>query len=506
MTATAVDLAAGVVERIPAIVGGIVDGEERGAGDGYRLDVVNPDTGSVLTQLEECDAESVDRAVRSAHAAFEAGAWSRMPIADRSRILRKSAQIVRSRAEELAVLDSLATGLLFESSTLRQVEAAARWFEFYAALIDGREDQLFRQLPGVHTLVTREPVGVAGLFTPWNIPLIAAAGKMGAALAAGNSCVIKPSEQSPLATRELVRILHEAGVPANVVHLVNGRGNVTGAALTGHPLVGAISFTGGEAAGRIIATEGAKRFAKVAMELGGKSANIVFDDADLARALDGSLLAIYGNSGQACLAGSRILVQRKIADRFIADFAARAERIAIGRPFQQGAQLGPQSSHRHMERVLSFADSVAEEGGEVISNRGRIADMGEGAYIAPIVVRAASNAAKVCQEEIFGPFATFLVFDDEDEAIALANDTRFGLAGYVWTENLARAHRVAERMRTGHVLVNTPMQREMNAPFGGFGYSGAEREGGRYSLDFFSETKATVISYAHSPIPRLGSE
>lgn len=491
-------------EAVPQVAAGIIDGEPCQIDDSHRFEIVNPASSGVLTQLAECDPATVDRAVRSAHATFEQGEWSRASVAQRGRVLRKAAGTVRSRASELAALDSLSTGLLYHGSMLHQVEAAARWLEHYAALAEGREDQLFRQLPGTHALVTREPVGVAGLFTPWNIPLLAAAGKLGAALASGNSCVIKPSEQSPLASIEIVRILHEAGVPTGALHLVNGRGAVTGAALSEHALVGAISFTGGETAGRIISTAAAQRFAKVAMELGGKSANIVFEDADFERALDGSLLAIYGNSGQACLAGSRILVQRSIADRFIADFTARAEAIPVGSPFDPASQMGPQSSHGHMERVLAFADTVADDGGEVVSNRGRLSEMGEGAYIAPIVVRVPDNRARVCQEEIFGPFATFLVFEDEAEAVALANDTRFGLAGYVWTENLARAHRVADALRTGHVLVNTPMQRELNAPFGGFGHSGTEREGGRWSLDFFSESKTTVVPFEPAPIPRLG--
>jgi acyl-CoA reductase-like NAD-dependent aldehyde dehydrogenase len=279
---------------------------------------------------------------------------------------------------------------------------------------------------------------------------------------------------------------------------------VTGAALASHPDVNLVSFTGGETAGRIIATETAKRFARTTMELGGKSANVIFADADLEKALDGSLTAIYANSGQGCLAGSRILVQKSVADSFIADFVQRSNQVRVGRPFDDKAEVGPQSSKQHMERVLSYTDVVRDEGGEILTGGKRAEEFAEGFYVEPTVAVARDNSARVCQEEIFGPFATFLVFDTDEEAVEIANDTRFGLAAYLWTESLQRAMRVSDRLRSGTVLVNTPMQRERNAPFGGFGHSGIDREGGRWSLDFYSEPKTTIVPYGDQPIPTMG--
>ncbi|MEQ8514381.1 MAG: aldehyde dehydrogenase family protein, partial [Chromatocurvus sp.] len=367
-------------------------------------------------------------------------------------------------------------------------------------------DDLYRQIPYAQTAVTREPAGVAALFTSWNIPLMGAALKLGAALAMGNSVVIKPSEQSPLATRRFVELLHEAGVPENVLQLVNGRGAMTGAALAGHPDVDIVSFTGGENAGRAIYRAAAERFAKATMELGGKSANIVFDDADYERALDGSLTAIYQNNGEACLAGSRILVQRGIAERFIADFAERTRAIRVGDPFDPSAEIGPLVSRGHLERVVGFIEGAAASGEQLVAGGEGQPGLGQGFYLSPALIRSENNHSPLCQEEVFGPVATVLVFDTEEEAVTLANDTRFGLAGYVWSGNLERAMRVADALRTGYVIVNGPMVRERNAPFGGFGHSGIDREGGRWSLDFYSEAKATVFPFRDFPMPGMGRD
>lgn len=482
-----------------------MNGEPVGTSDNGDLPVINPDDGSELVRLVESDPATVARAVASARSSFDSGVWSRASISDRQEVLFRAAELVRENARELAALDTLSTGLLFHGSTYGQTyHAAAGWFDYFAGLIGSAGDELYRQLPQTKTFVTREPVGVAGLFTPWNIPTMGASLKLSAALAMGNSCVLKPSEQSPLGAARLVELIHEAGLPPGVLHLVNGRGAVTGAALAADPRVDLVSFTGGETAGRLIATETAQRFAKTTMELGGKAANIVFADADLDRALDGSLTAIYANNGEACLAGSRILVHESIADRFIADFVGRARRVRLGRPFDERAEVGPQSSERHMLRVLEFAEAVEGEGGELLSGGSRSARFGGGFYVDPIVAFAKDNTARICQEEIFGPFATFLTFANDEEAIQIANDTRFGLAAYLWTSDLQRALSVSDRLRSGYVLINTPMVRERNAPFGGYGHSGIDREGGRWSLDFYSEAKTTVVPHGNAPIPTMG--
>jgi len=500
-----VDVWDSVRTNLPSVVTAIIDGEAVPAGDAELVPVVNPDDGAKLLDLAETDPATVDRAVSAARACFESGAWSAASVSERQAVLHRAAELIRDHADELAALDSLTTGLLYHSATYGQAHTAASgWFRYFAGVLESNRGDLYSQLPDTRALVTREPVGVAGLFTPWNIPLMGASLKLAAALAMGNSCVLKPSEQSPLASARLIGLLHEAGLPRGAVQLVNGRGAVTGAALAGHPDVDLVSFTGGEHAGRMIAAETAKRFAKTTMELGGKSANIVFDDADLERALDGSLNAIYSNNGQACLAGSRILVQKRIADNFIADFVARAKSIRVGRPFDKNAELGPQSSQQQMQRVLAYADIAREDGGEILTGGQRSTAFDDGFYVEPTVALVTDNRVRVCQEEIFGPFATFLVFDTDDEAVRMANDTRFGLAGYVWSDNLPRALSAANGLRAGYVLINTPMQRERNAPFGGFGQSGVDREGGRWSLDFYSESKTTIVPFGKQAIPTLG--
>jgi len=500
-----VDVWDSVRTTLPTVVTAIVDGEAVPVGDADLVPIVNPDDGTELLHLAEADAATVDRAVRSARACFDSGEWSAAGVSERQAVLHQAAELIRDHAAELAALDSLTTGLLYHSATYGQAHTAASgWFRYFAGVLGSSRGDLYSQIPDTRAFVTREPVGVAGLFTPWNIPLMGASLKLAAALAMGNSCVLKPSEQSPLASVRLIELLYEAGLPRGAVQLVNGRGAVTGAALAGHPGVDLVSFTGGEHAGRAIAEETARRFAKTTMELGGKSANIVFDDADLERALDGSLNAVYANNGQACLAGSRILVHKRIADNFIADFVARAKAIRIGRPFDENAELGPQSSRRQMDRVLAYADIARDDGGEVLTGGTRAAEFEDGFYVEPTVALVTDNGARVCQEEIFGPLATFLVFDTDDEAVRMANDTRFGLAGYVWSNNVSRALSVADRLRAGYVLVNTPMLRERNAPFGGFGHSGVDREGGRWSLDFYSESKTTIVPFGKQSIPALG--
>lgn len=499
------DVQASTRKALPSTIAAIIDGKPAVSKDARQLPVINPDDGTELLKLSESDKATVDRAVASARAAFDGGTWSRAPIEHRQGVLQQAAELIRDNAEELAALDSLSTGLLYHSSTYGQAYyAAAGWFQYFAGLIGTAGDNLYRQLPETRTFVTREPAGVAALFTPWNIPVMCASLKLSAALAMGNSCVLKPSEQSPLGAARLVELIHEAGLPPGVLQLVNGEGAETGAALASHPDVDLVSFTGGETAGRIIATETAKRFAKTTMELGGKSANIVFADADLEKAMDGSLSAIYANNGEGCLAGSRILVHKSIADRFIADFVQRSGKVRIGRPFDDKAELGPQSSRQHMERVLSYADVVRDEGGEILTGGKRSEAFPEGFYVEPTVALAKDNSARVCQEEIFGPFATFLVFETDEEAVRIANDTRFGLVAYLWTGSLQRALKVSDRLRSGTVLVNTPMLRERNAPFGGFGHSGIDREGGRWSLDFYSEPKTTIMPFGDQPIPTMG--
>lgn len=492
------DLYRTISAKTPKTAAAIIRGEAFDDGGAHRFPVVDPSSEETISEIVETSAKGVDAAVSAAREVFASGDWSRCAVEDRRCVLTQTAALIREHATELASLDTLATGLLFHASTLRQAHAAADWFDYFASLLATADGQAFNQTKGVTSFVSREPIGVAALFSPWNIPLMSVSLKLAAALAMGNSCVIKPSEQSPFSVLRLLELLHDAGLPKGVVNVVNGRGEVTGAALAAHSEVDVISFTGGEVAGKAIQAASAERFARTTMELGGKSANIVFADADIEKALDGSVSAIYGNNGQACLAGSRILLHRSIADRFIAEFINRTKALRIGLPFDELAQMGPQSSKAQMDRVLLFAGLARDEGMEILCGGERAEGFDKGYFVKPTAVLAQSNASKICQDEIFGPFAAFLIFDDADEAVAIANDTRYGLAAYLWTRDLNLAMRASDRLRAGTVLVNTTMVRERNAPFGGFGQSGLDREGGRWSLDFYSEAKTTIITSSAS--------
>lgn len=471
---------------------------------GEDLEIVNPATEAVLTRLREADAEEVDAAVRSARRAFDHGPWPRMDINDRKDILYSIRDHLRKHAEELAYLECLNTGLPLQS-VRGHVARMARNFEFFAEVASNVHGETYTQTAGFLTYVTREPKGVAGCIAPWNAPLALASMRVATCIPFGNTCVLKPSEYTPLSMLRMVEIFHEAGLPPGVVNLVNGRGAVTGNALVAHPGIDMVGFTGGTVTGRAIAAAAGRNLKPVALELGGKSANIIFESANFEQALDGALDSIYRNNGQQCLAGSRILVQRSIAKRFIEAFVERARRIRIGDPLQADTELGPLAFRQHMERVLSFAEVARSDGAKLLTGGKRSAAQPRGWFIEPTAVLAADNDARVCREEIFGPFATFLEFDTLDEAIAIANASNFGLVNYVWSQDLNVAMRCSRDIRAGTVWVNTPMMRELRAPFGGYKESGIGRDGPQASLEFFTELKATIIPIDGVRMHRFGA-
>jgi acyl-CoA reductase-like NAD-dependent aldehyde dehydrogenase len=487
----------------PGRVSGFVDGGAS-LGGGIDLPVFYPATGARVSTLTEDSADSVAHAVAAARRAFDAGPWPKISVAQRIGVLEACGKIILENSDELARLECVATGLVFRELKDRHIARAAYNFRFFADYISQSAGQRYDQTPGYMTTVTRMPVGVAALIAPWNAPVALATMKIAAALAFGNTCVLKPSEQTPLALARLVALLQEV-LPQGVLNLVNGRGPVTGAALVAHPDVDLVSFTGGTETGRDIMAAAGRNLVPCTMELGGKSANIIFASADLDRALDGALLGIFSNNGQQCLAGSRILVERPVFDDFVGRFTERAQRIIVGDPMSDTTEIGPLASARHRDRVLGFVDTAVSDGGTVLTGGARRDDLGNGYFVQPTAVAVPTNAARVAQDEIFGPFATFLPFDTADEAAAIANDTQFGLVSYVWSDHLPTVMQMTDAMRSGVVWVNTPMMRELRAPFGGFKASGVGREGGAACEAFYTEEKTITIPTTPPPLRKLGA-
>jgi acyl-CoA reductase-like NAD-dependent aldehyde dehydrogenase len=490
--------------RLPQRVGAWIDGQPR-PGTGEELPIVNPALGRPVSVLTESDAGQVEVAVGAARAAFERGPWPRWSVERRQAVLRDIQARLLAHAEELAWLECQNTGIVLRELRQRHLPRAAANFGFFADYIGQSAEHVYRQTPGYVSTVMREPAGVAALISPWNAPVALSSMQIASAIAFGATCVIKPSEQSPLAVQRMVELMHEAGLPPGVVNVVNGRGPVTGQALVAHPDVRRVCFTGGTETGRRIMEVAASHLAPCTLELGGKSANIVFASADLERALDGALLGIFSNNGQQCLAGSRILVQRSVFDDFAARFVERARRLRIGDPMDAATELGPLASQAQLQRVLRYAELAREDGGSVLTGGAALPSLGPGFYAAPTVVLALDNACRVAQDEIFGPFATLLPFDRVDDALAIANASRYGLVSYVWSDHLPTVTAMTEGLRTGVVWVNTPMMRELRAPFGGFKDSGVGRQGGAACEAFFTEEKVVTWPTTPPALRRLGA-
>ena len=477
-----------------------IDGRWTDGAGAHRIPVVSPMTEEVIAELAETDADEIDRAVTAARATFANGPWRAATVAERQRVLRCIAEAIRSNADELALRECANTGIPLRQIRGRHVLRAAMNFDFFADYIGQASGLAYEQEAPFLTVIRHEPVGVAALIAPWNAPLALATMEMAGAIAFGNCCILKPSELTPLEFVPLIDLMHAAGLPAGVVTLVNGRGRVTGRALVEHPGVDVIAFIGGTETGRSIAQAAGRNLKKYVAELGGKSANIVTARCDLDRALDAALVGIFSNNGQQCLAGSRILVERSISDEFIARFVERAGHIRVGDPHDPDTEIGPVISRGQYERVLRFAADA-----DLLCGGMRAPDFDKGYYITPTVAVAHDNKSPLCQEEIFGPFATFLTFDDIDEAIDIANDSQFGLVAYLWSDELPLVTRVADRLQAGTLWVNTPVARDLRAPFGGFKNSGVGRTGGHSSRALFTEEKVLTFPLASFPINAMGA-
>ncbi|WP_237173228.1 aldehyde dehydrogenase [Paracandidimonas lactea] len=489
---------------IPEIVTSYIQGGWEPAGS-TRLPVLNPATEETIAWVSEADEAQTARAVEAAHASYRAGVWSRMPVAQRRAVFRRIAELTAQHFDELAGLEVINTGLPFAYARNRQIPRIVRNFEFFADWMSQNTERSGIQDDAYLRYVVRVPAGVAALISPWNAPLALASTKIAAALAFGNSCVVKTAEQTPLAVARFMELLTEAGVPPGVVNMVNGRGDVTGDALVRHPLVNVVSFTGGTHTGRMIAAAASPQLKRVDLELGGKSANIITASADLDAALDGALSAIYTNNGQQCFAGSRILVQREIADAFIGAFVERARSIRVGSPDDPDTELGPLANAQHYARVMSFVETAKAEGARILTGGQRPAHCPKGYYIEPTAVLVDSNQSRLCQEEIFGPFAAIQIFDTFDEAIRIANDSAFGLVSYLWSSDLEQCMRAGNEIEAGVVLVNTPMLLDLRFPFGGFKDSGLGREGIEGMRHFYTEEKTVTIALRRPDMVRFGA-
>lgn len=472
-----------------------IDGRTVAPVNGNELDNVDPATGAVYSQLPDSDAEDLAMAVAAAESAREN--WAQAPAEERARILNRLADLVDDNADDLALAECVDTGKPLHVAARLDIPRVAANLRFYASAAT----QFFSESHAMGTsainYTLREPLGTVGCISPWNLPLYLLTWKIAPALAAGNCVIAKPSEVTPMTAYLFSRLLNQAGVPKGVLNVLHGRGNRIGRRIVDHPGISAISFTGGTATGADIAARTAGMFKKLSLELGGKNPTIVFADADQEKALDGALRAAFSNQGQICLCGSRLLVERSIYEDFRDRFVERARALIVGDPLEPGTDQGAVVSAAHFDKVMAAIGRARNEGGqtlcggESVKPEGRCAN---GWFIRPTVIEGLDASCKTNQEEIFGPVVSIMPFDDEDDAVAAANSTRYGLAASLWSQDVSRCHRVAAALQSGLVWVNCWMLRDLRTPMGGFKHSGVGREGGFETLRFFTEAKNVCIS------------
>jgi 5-carboxymethyl-2-hydroxymuconic-semialdehyde dehydrogenase len=480
-----------------------IGGKHLPSTDGATFGVAEPLSNTVYAQVAAGGPEDVDRAVEAAAAAFGTGPWPGMAARARARVLNRIADAIEARSEQIAALETFDTGLPVTQAR-GQAARAAENFRFFADVIVAQHEDAFSS-PEQLGYVLRKPAGVAGLITPWNTPFMLESWKLAPALAAGCTVVLKPAEWTPLSASLLPDIMAEAGVPDGVFNIVHGIGEAAGASLVAHPGVPLISFTGETLTGETIMRTAASYLKGLSMELGGKSPCIIFADADVDLAVDSALFGVFSLNGERCTAGSRILAERPVYDSLVSRLAERADRIVVGNPADPATEIGALVHPDHYDRVMSYVRLGVREGARLAAGGSRPSGLPAGNFLAATVFADVAPSMRIFQEEIFGPVVCVTPFDSEAEAVSLANDTKYGLAAYIWTSDLRRAHRVASAVEAGMTWVNSHNVRDLRTPFGGVKASGLGREGGQHSIDFYTSSRIVHVALGETHVPRFGA-